>query len=352
MGEMLIEGSGVAPEYHLAPDLTKASFIKPPSFVPKRHSGLESSRLYRTGDLARYNADGTISFCGRQDTQVKIRGQRFELGEVESVLARHPGISQIAATVYQTDTGPADKHLVAILTLSSHHGHRDDATMTKPDMARIPLDMESRHQLQVIRNFAENHLATYMVPTLWLIVERLPQTASRKVDRVKLKAWLDTVDMSAARDDAAQAAPKATSSQAQNDQALTSPTTPAEVALQLAWSSVLRVQPTKIGKESSFMRLGGDSITAMQVATRCRKQVSRSPWQIYCEKPPSQSPLEKSRLLKGRSPRSPQRWMRPRSPIIAPSLPFSRSSLSIAARRPTTSSTKQLYWTLIQVSQQ
>lgn len=272
MGEILIEGPGVGREYLLAPDVTKASFIQRPSFVPKRQSGLDSPRLYRTGDLGRYNADGSIECLGRRDTQVKVRGQRFELGEVESVLARHPAVSQIAAIVYQTDTGPASKDLIAILTLSSYQEHHDNAAMINRDLSRIPVDKESRKQLQVIRNFAENHLATFMVPTLWLIVRKLPQTPSKKVDRPKIKAWLDTVDMSAVRDDAAPIAPKATSSQAPTGPALTDPTTPAEEALQSAWSLVLRIPLTSIGRESSFMRLGGDSITAMQVATRCRKQ--------------------------------------------------------------------------------
>lgn len=272
IGEMLIEGPGVGREYHLSSDLTKASFIKCPSFVPKRPTGLDSPRLYRTGDLARYNADGTISFCGRRDTQVKIRGQRFELGEVESVLARHPEIWQVVVIVHQTDKGPAEKTLVAVLTLSSQHEEHDNTTAANSDISRIPLDTKSRHQLQVIRNFAENRLPTYMVPTLWLVVEKLPQNSSRKVDRVKIKAWLDTVNMVAARDDATDAAPEATSSQAQTEQVLTAPTTPVEVALQSAWAAVFRVDPTSIGRESSFIRLGGDSITAMQVATRCRKQ--------------------------------------------------------------------------------
>ncbi|KAJ4397181.1 hypothetical protein N0V93_001405 [Gnomoniopsis smithogilvyi] len=274
VGEILVEGPSVGREYLLAPEVTKASFIQRPSFAPRRQSGLESPRLYRTGDLGRYLADGSLECLGRRDTQVKVRGQRFELGEVESVLARHPAVSQIAAFVYHTDTGPAPKELISILTLSSHDGHDDNATSIKPDLARIPVDEESRQQLEVIRNFAENHLATFMVPTLWIIVEKLPQTPSKKVDRPKITAWLDTVDMSAVRGETAPIAQKATSSQAPTGPGptLTAPTTPAEEALQSAWSLVLRIPLENIGRESSFMRMGGDSITAMQVATRCRKQ--------------------------------------------------------------------------------
>ncbi|EQB51718.1 hypothetical protein CGLO_08717 [Colletotrichum gloeosporioides Cg-14] len=273
MGEMLIDGPGVAREYYLAPELTKTSFIKPPSFVPKRQSGLDSSyHLYRTGDLARYNANGTIAFGGRRDNQVKVRGQRFELGEVESVIASHHRVSKVVVTTHQARNGAASKELVAVLIFDDQHLERHDSESGK--MNRIRLDDESRDQLQAIREFVEGCLPTFMVPTAWLVVSGFPLTPSRKVDRVKIQAFLDTVDISTARTDAVRSNPQAISSQAVKDdhQVLTPPVTPAEVALQLAWSSVLGIDPSKIGRESSLMQLGGDSITAMQVATRCRKQ--------------------------------------------------------------------------------
>ncbi|KAF4825831.1 Nonribosomal peptide synthase atnA [Colletotrichum siamense] len=276
MGEMLIDGPNVAREYYLAPELTKSSFIKPPSFVPKRQSGLDSSHhLYRTGDLARYNADSTIAFGGRRDNQVKVRGQRFELGEVESVLASHQRVSKVVVTTHQARNGSTNKELVAVLVFDDQHVARHDIGANEPGkMNRIRLDDESRNQLESIREFAEGCLPTFMVPTTWLIVSGFPLTASRKVDRIKIQAFLDTVDMSIARADAVRSNHQAALSRAVEDdhQVLTPPTTPAEVALQLAWSSVLGIDPSQIGQESSLMQLGGDSITAMQVATRCRKQ--------------------------------------------------------------------------------
>ncbi|KAI8275448.1 Nonribosomal peptide synthetase 12 [Colletotrichum sp. SAR 10_98] len=276
MGEMLIDGPGVAREYYLAPELTKTSFIKPPSFVPKRQSGLDSSHhLYRTGDLARYNADGTIAFGGRRDNQVKVRGQRFELGEVESVLASHKRVSKVVVTTHQARNGSANKDLVAVIIFDDQHlARHDNGASDSGKMNRIRLDGERRNQLQAIREFAEGCLPTFMLPTAWLVVSGFPFTPSRKVDRIKIQAFLDTIDMSTARTDAVRSNPQATSSRAVDDdhQVLTPPVSPAEVALQLAWSSVLGIDPSKIGRESSLMQLGGDSITAMQVATRCRKQ--------------------------------------------------------------------------------
>ncbi|KAK2053250.1 acetyl-CoA synthetase-like protein [Colletotrichum caudatum] len=284
MGEMLIDGPGVARGYHLAPELTRSSFIKPPPFVPKRQSGLDCSshHLYRTGDLARYNADGNIAFGGRRDNQVKVRGQRFELGEVESVLASHQRVSKVVVTTHQARNGSANKELVAVLAFvdddDQHPARHDIGIRKSPEsgkMNRIRLDDESRNQLQAVREFAEGRLPTFMVPAAWLVVSDLPHTPSRKVDRVKIQSFLDTVDMSTARADAVRSNTQAASSRRtmeDDHQALTPPATPAELALQLAWSSIMGIDPSKIGQESSLMQLGGDSITAMQVATRCRKQ--------------------------------------------------------------------------------
>ncbi|KAH6953445.1 hypothetical protein DER45DRAFT_380302 [Fusarium avenaceum] len=269
VGEMLIDGPGVAREYYLAPELTKASFVKPPSFLPKRGNGLDSSRLYRTGDLARYNADGTICFHGRRDNQVKIRGQRFELGEVESALASHQSISDVIVTTYQKGSGSVIKDVVVVFTFSSHPKQQVvDVSESKSEVTRIALDKSSRQQLRLIQDFAKDRFPTYMVPTVWLVVRELPHTPSKKVDRVKIKAWLATIDMSAVRE----SSQTTVSQQNQGYRTLTPPTTPAEVILQQTWSNVLHIDSKKIGRESSFMRLGGDSITAMQVATRCRRK--------------------------------------------------------------------------------
>ncbi|KAL4725677.1 NRPS [Fusarium chlamydosporum] len=268
VGEMLIEGPGVARGYYLVPELTRASFVTPPSFVPKRQRGLESRCLYRTGDLARYNPDGTICFLGRRDNQVKIRGQRFELGEVESALGGHKSVSDVVVTTYQKTPGSITNDLVAVLTLSRNSKHEVPATASpKAEMDRIALNDESRQQLQSIQDFTKSLFPSYMVPTVWLVVRELPHTPSKKVDRVKIKAWLGMLDMSAVRETS-----HITSHHDQTQRTLTPPTTAAEVALQQVWSMVLHIDSSKIGRESSFMSLGGDSITAMQVATRCRKK--------------------------------------------------------------------------------
>ncbi|KAF2725990.1 acetyl-CoA synthetase-like protein [Polychaeton citri CBS 116435] len=269
VGEMLVEGPGVAREYLNEPTKTAASFISPPPFVPKRETR-SSQKLYRTGDLARYNPDGSITFLGRQDNQIKMRGQRFELGEVEEVLTSHNCVRKLAVTTCQSSPrGPKD--LVAVLSLLADSGYSSPShEHDKSELRQVMLDMRNYKQLESVCGYAQVKLPSYMVPTAWLIVTSIPLMASTKIDRVKIRDWVSGQDLSAARD-IARGGWSGTSS---TD--LTTPTTAKEAALQSAWSSVLAIAKDRIGRESSFVRLGGDSITAMQVATRCRKQGFRT----------------------------------------------------------------------------
>lgn len=263
VGEVLVEGPGVARGYLNEPAKTAASFIEPPPFIPKRN-GTAARKLYRTGDLAKYNPDGSITLVGRQDNRVKIRGQRFELGEVEAVLSSHHAVQSAAAVVRQSAMNRKD--LVAVLTLSADSGYSSPVEHIREGLCEAFLDEESHKQLLGIYGFSKDKLPSYMVPVAWVVVTSLPQTTSTKVDRAKIRSWLEGRDLSAARD-IVRENPNGESPQL----CLSPPESPEEKALQRAWSSVLAVGVDNIGRESSFIRLGGDSITAMQVATRVRK---------------------------------------------------------------------------------
>lgn len=264
VGEILVEGPGVAREYLNEPTKTASSFIPPPLFVPKR--GSSSRKLYRTGDLAKYNPDGSITFIGRQDNQVKIRGQRFELGEVEEVLATHKCVRAVAVTTHSSSARD-HKDLVAVITLSADSGYSSPTGDFENELREVLLDESNQSQLKEICGFAKARLPTYMVPTAWIVVTALPKLASTKIDRAKIRNWLNELDLEAARDRV-----RGKTSGTSSPKGLTPPENDIEEALQRAWSSVLAIEPHRIGRESSFVRLGGDSITAMQVTTRCRKQ--------------------------------------------------------------------------------
>ncbi|PNY27800.1 Nonribosomal peptide synthetase-like protein [Tolypocladium capitatum] len=252
VGELLVEGPGVARGYLNDAAKTTASFIPPPPWAPSARDG--ERRFYRTGDLARYNPDGSICFVGRQDNQVKIRGQRFELGELEAVLS---SCSEAQDLLASTKISGGRTELVAVVCL---------ADMQLPSAVVLREVSEAyaettTQRLRAIRDYANSRLPSFMVPTIWLAIEKMPRTESTKLDRAAVREWLRTRNLSAAR--AALDARMAT--------ALTPPATKNERLLQSIWSSVLAVPEEKVGRESTFVQLGGDSILAMQAACRCLK---------------------------------------------------------------------------------
>lgn len=259
VGELLIEGPGVARGYLNDHVKTATSFIPPlPSWSPTRDKNA-TGHFYRTGDLAKYNPDGSICFVGRQDNQVKIRGQRFELGELESALTTCEEVRDVFTT---TKISAGRTELVAVICLTDPQLPRGTPLQ---ELSDPHADLAAQY-LRAIRDHARSKLPSYMVPTVWLAVERMPRTASAKLDGASIREWLKTrkKDLSSAR-----AALEARLTAAG---ASTPPATEEERLLQSVWSSVLRIPEGEIGRESSFVQMGGDSILAMQVASRCRRR--------------------------------------------------------------------------------
>ncbi|HEX5757921.1 MAG TPA: amino acid adenylation domain-containing protein, partial [Thermoanaerobaculia bacterium] len=152
-GELFIGGDGVARGYLARPDLTAERFL------PDPFAGEPGARFYRSGDLVRFRSDGNLEFLGRADQQVKVRGFRVELGEVEAALARCPGVRE--AVVVAAGEGAEERRLVAYLVA--------------PDGAAPPA-AELRRRLGA-------ELPEYMVPSAYVTLERLPLNANGKLDR-------------------------------------------------------------------------------------------------------------------------------------------------------------------------
>lgn len=251
IGEILVEGPGVARGYLDDPVRTATSFIPTPAWATSR---AKAKHFYRTGDLAKYQSDGSISFVGRQDSQVKIRGQRFELGEVENVL---DSCGEVRDVFTATKILKGRTELVAVVVLAKP---QLSTRAVLKDVSNDYAEITSRH-LRAIGNYVRDRLPSYMVPTVWLTVEQMPRAASGKLDRVAISSWLKAKDLLSVR----------SAMDSQIAATLTPPSTSEEKLLQSIWSSVLNLPEGQIGRESSFMQLGGDSILAMQVASRCRK---------------------------------------------------------------------------------
>ncbi|MCA1821123.1 MAG: amino acid adenylation domain-containing protein, partial [Pseudonocardia sp.] len=216
-GELYIAGAGLARGYFNQPGLTAERFVANPFNEP-------GSRMYRTGDVVRWKRDGNVEFVGRTDEQVKIRGFRIEPGEVEAVLCRHPEITE-SVVIAQNNAG--QNRLVAYAVIT-------------PECAAL--------RTTDLRKFLLQTLPDYMVPSVFVTLDKLPLSANGKVDRQALPA------------PAAQSEPEFGHVQ---------PSTPVEKDLVDIWGDVLGLD--RVGVHDNFFELGGDSILSIQVVSRARK---------------------------------------------------------------------------------
>jgi acyl-coenzyme A synthetase/AMP-(fatty) acid ligase/acyl carrier protein len=217
-GELCIGGVGLARGYLNRPELTAEKFI------PNPFNGGPGERLYRTGDLARYLPDGNVEFLGRMDHQVKVRGHRVELGEIEAVLRGHPQVSE--ALVLPREDGPAGKRLVAYV-----------------------VSIQDRVEVGELRTFLKARLPEYMIPLTFAFLDSLPLTPSGKIDR--------------------RALPKPDQSRPELESAFVAPRTRTEELLAGIWAEVLKLEG--VGIHDNFFELGGHSLLATQVISRVRK---------------------------------------------------------------------------------
>ena len=252
VGELLLQGPILAREYLNNPEKTAEAFIDSPAWLPG-----ECQRMYRTGDLVRYNADGTMMYIGRKDNQVKLRGQRLELGEIEYNMSLSlPERTAVAVELVDRAGTEISKALAAFVC---HDAGRTD-TISDEDLFD-PMTGTFRSQMKDLRQKLERALPAYMVPSIYIQLKKMPPTPTGKLDRQLLRRLVANLS--------------------QKDQALYSlttdepkdgPTTDNERTLQVLWGKVLRMEASSIGAESNFFHLGGDSIAALHLVNLVRDQ--------------------------------------------------------------------------------
>jgi amino acid adenylation domain-containing protein/non-ribosomal peptide synthase protein (TIGR01720 family) len=227
-GELCIGGAGLARGYLGHPDLTAEHF------VPHPRSAVPGARLYRTGDLARQRSDGTLEYLGRCDTQVKVRGYRVELGEIEAALCRYPAVSGAVVTLCEARSG--ERRLAAYAVPCS--GRRVVA--------------------RALRDHLTTCLPEYMVPSSITLLETLPLTPGGKVDRraLPLPEWAGR-SMWAGQ---AERDPREERAGAGDDPAL-------EIIAGI-WAQVMGLARVEV--EDNFFALGGHSLLATQIVSRLR----------------------------------------------------------------------------------
>ncbi len=215
-GELCIGGLGLANGYLNREELTAEKFI------PDPFDGREGARLYRTGDRARYRADGTLEYMGRLDTQVKLRGFRVELGEIENALVDLPEV-QSAVVLVREDT-PGDQRLVAYCIAAGSNGSRPTAAS--------------------LRDRIKTSLPVFMLPSAFVWLEEWPMNANGKLDRTALPSPFGGEAVVTTR---------------------VAPRTATERGITTIWTEILK---RDVGVEDDFFESGGHSLLALRVLAR------------------------------------------------------------------------------------
>lgn len=259
VGELLVEGPIVGQGYLNDDEKTAAAFIHDPPWLLAGHKGFPGrrGRLYKTGDLGMYDPDGSgcILFAGRKDTQVKLRGQRVELGEIESQLkASLPSEANVIAEVIVPQASGGQPALVAFVSqVAKVNGVEElEAAQLSPDLTNA---------LSSINATIAKVLPRYMVPNAYIPVSYIPTLISGKIDRKRLRQFGATVDLQ--KLDQGPAAKATREFRELND---------LEQRLRHAWSLVLKVNEGSIHPQDNFFALGGESLAAMRLVSVCRER--------------------------------------------------------------------------------
>jgi len=218
-GEIYLGGAGLARGYLGRPDLTAERFVPHP-FAPEA-----GARLYRTGDRGRYLPDGSIQYLGRNDRQIKLRGYRIELSEIETLLSEHPSIDH--AVVAAKETGAGEKRIVAYV------------------VPKQPQGLTSNE----IRNYVKDKLPGFMIPAAVVLLDALPLTPNGKVDHMAL--------------------PMPAASGSRDEREFVAPHTATEKSLAGIWTQLLNIE--RVSANDDFFEMGGHSLLAVRLISRVRE---------------------------------------------------------------------------------
>lgn len=258
-GELLIEGPLLSRGYLNDAEKTTAAFVENPAFM-ETLDVQHSSRFYRTGDLVRQNRDGSLTHLGRRDTQVKIRGQRVEIGEIEHWIAQCLKNTRSVMVVITTrglqrqQTG-----LVAVIEFDKNSKHTGQSDLERTRASFLPPTDSLRQDLDQLRKALFEILPPHMVPNIYLPVVEMPLTPSGKLDRRAMRDRVEATDTPRIQQ-YIRAGEKAAAS------------TETERVLQKLWAEVLGIDIDLVGVHDHFFQIGRDSVAAIRTVAAAREQ--------------------------------------------------------------------------------
>ena len=232
-GELFIGGIGLASEYLNNPKLTAESFVSNP-FANKSDKEKGYTKLYKTGDLCCRLSDGNIKFIGRIDNQIKIRGYRIELGEIESVLSRYENIENCTVIARKEDGN--NKYLIAYYTIKKSLNNESRS---------VNLNYNSELENQKLKDILSNELPEYMIPDIYIKLDKFPLNTSGKIDKNTLPNYDIKEELSSE---------------------YIPPVTKQEKEIAIIWQNLLGIK--KIGISDDFFKIGGNSILAIRISNK------------------------------------------------------------------------------------
>ncbi|KAF4345070.1 AM-toxin synthetase (AMT) [Fusarium beomiforme] len=251
VGELLVEGPIVGQGYLGDPEKTNAAFIHDPDFLLAGAGGIPGrrGRLYKTGDLVRYDPDGEkgFVFVGRKDTQIKLRGQRVELGEIEHHIKNLlPSGAEVVAEIIAPRNQNKESMLVAFI---ADREAKDDG-----DARQIDYPPRLRDALETLNERLSKVVPVYMVPATYITLSKIPYLVSGKTDRKSLRAL------------GAEISANLQASAAANESSeIREPESEAELFLRDSWCRLLGLETKQVSTTHNFFTSGGDSVLAMKL---------------------------------------------------------------------------------------
>ncbi|KAK9784199.1 putative Carrier domain-containing protein [Seiridium cardinale] len=262
IGEIAISGAILGGGYFGDKATTDAAFVMAPDWI-RELTG--DTMLYRSGDLGRYNPDGSFQVVGRRDTQVKLRGLRIELGDIENRLTQ--GGLAAAALAFLPQVGPASRRIVAVVSQAKSGVDHGAAVTPAVQGQTAPITYRARGSSDVlIAKLQQRLLLTlpdYMIPSVWIVLDKMPLLISGKIDRKRLKLWVQDMSVDTYNE--------VVGSNQDNAENVAVVVGSLADKLRQLWGSVLPVSFDKIGMNTSFFAAGGDSIAAIQIVSQARR---------------------------------------------------------------------------------